>query len=98
MGDFESYLPGKQGRIANVSIPICMVQSLDDPVGTWRSFHDPEKVATTGNGNTMILFTSRGGHVGWPLGTNPRLHGWNWMGNVASSFVKAIGKAHNDES
>lgn len=95
MGDFESF-DGNQGRIANVSIPLLMVQSLDDPVGTWRSFHEPQKVAETGSGNTVILFTERGGHVGWPLGFNPRLHGWGWMNDVASSFVDSIRQARND--
>ncbi|KAL3802770.1 hypothetical protein HJC23_007547 [Cyclotella cryptica] len=95
MGDFISF-NGKEGRIANVSIPLCMVQSLDDPVGTWRSFHDPQKVATTGNGSTLILFTRTGGHVGWPLGMNPRIHGWSWMGDVAASFVDAIRQARTD--
>jgi predicted alpha/beta-fold hydrolase len=95
MGDFGSF-DKKQGRIANVSIPLLMVQSLDDPVGTWRSFHDPNKSVATGSGNTVILFTRKGGHVGWPQGINPRLHGWSWMNNVASSFVRAIGQAQSD--
>jgi predicted alpha/beta-fold hydrolase len=95
MGDFVSF-DGKEGRIANVSIPLCMVQSLDDPVGTWRSFHDPQKVAATGTGSTLILFTRTGGHVGWPLGMNPRIHGWSWMGSVAASFVDAIRQALTD--
>ena len=89
MGDFESF-DGNQGRLANVSIPLLLVQSLDDPVGTWRSFHDPVKVTALGNGNTVILFTRKGGHVGWPMGISPWLYRWSYMNNVASSFVHAI--------
>jgi predicted alpha/beta-fold hydrolase len=95
MGDFESF-DKNPGRIANVSIPLLMVHSLDDPVGTWRAFHEPDKVVETGNGNTIILFTEKGGHVGWPLGLNPRQHGWRWMNDLASSFTNAIRQARRE--
>lgn len=98
MGDFVRFDGSKEeeGRIGNVSIPLCMVQSLDDPVGYWGTFHDPSKVARTGDGNTMILFTKSGGHVGWPLGWNPRKNGWRWMSDTAASFVDAVHTARQE--
>ena len=98
MGDFVGF-GNKQdeGRIGNVSIPLCMVQGLDDPVAYWGTFHDPAKVAKTGSGMTNILFTRSGGHVGWSLGWNPSINGWGWMSDVASSYVEAVGRAHIKE-
>jgi len=91
MGDFVSFDDKlSQGRIANISIPLLMVHSLDDPIGYWGTFHSPDKVVHTGNGNTVILFTRTGGHVGWPLGWNPSLEAWKWMSDVASSWAEAV--------
>ena len=100
MGDFVRFDGSKsdEGRIGNVSIPLLMVQALDDPVGYWGTFHDPAKVVTTGNGNTLVLLTRKGGHVGWPLGLNPTVDGWRWMSEVASSFVEAIGQVRKNQS
>jgi predicted alpha/beta-fold hydrolase len=98
MGDFVSYdNKCSQGRIANVSIPLLCVHSLDDPIGYWGAYHDPEKVVHTGDGNTVLLFTKRGGHVGWPLGINPSLEAWSWMSDVASSFAEAVDIARKEK-
>ena len=60
----------KVGRIANVSIPFCVLHALDDPLVTWRTMgHDPESLVNTGSGYLMMVLTKTGGHVGWPLGT-----------------------------
>ena len=97
MGDFVSYDNKRsQGRIANVSIPLLSVFSLDDPVGYWGVYRDPEKVVHTGDGNTVLLFTKRGGHVGWPLGMNPSIESWKWMSDVASSFAEAVDAARKE--
>lgn len=99
MGDFVSYDNNcSQGRIANVSIPLLCVHSLDDPVGYWGVYRDPEKVVHTGDGNTVLLFTKSGGHVGWPLGINPSLEAWKWMSDVASSFAEAVDIARKEDS
>ncbi len=37
----------------------------------------------------MMLLTQSGGHVGWPMGMNPTKHAWEWMSEVAMSFVES---------
>jgi len=96
MGDFVSY--DNPGRIANVSIPLLCVHSLDDPVGYWGVYRDPESVVHLGKGNTVLLFTKRGGHVGWPLGMNPSIEAWKWMSDIASSFAEAVDIARKEDS
>ncbi|KAK1746325.1 alpha/beta hydrolase family protein [Skeletonema marinoi] len=96
MGDFVSY--DNPGRIANVSIPLLCVHSLDDPVGYWGVYRDPESVVHLGKGNTVLLFTKRGGHVGWPLGINPSIEAWKWMSDIASSFAEAVDIARKEDS
>ena len=80
------------GRIANVSIPFLVVQALDDPLVGWRTIgtQDVQGLADSGSGNTMLLLTKAGGHVGWPLGSNPKLNGWKWMNDVAKDFALAV--------
>lgn len=95
MADFD--LNGYEGRISNVSIPLLCVQSLDDPIGYWKTFHDPVKVSKSGNGNTMLLFTKAGGHVGWSLGINPAKQGWRWMSDVASSFAESVDRVRKNQ-
>jgi predicted alpha/beta-fold hydrolase len=81
----------KVGRIGNVSIPFCVVHARDDPLTTWRTMgHDPERLVRTGSGNIMMLLTDAGGHVGWPLGINPRAHGWRFMNDVAAGFINSV--------
>ena len=49
----------------------------------WRNF-------VSGSGYIMMLLTDAGGHVGWPLGLNPRKEGWKWMNNAVSSFTNSV--------
>lgn len=95
MGDFD--LNGYEGRISQVSIPLLCVHSLDDPIGSSKSFHDPTMVSKSGNGYTMLLFTRTGGHVGWPLGWNPAKYGWSWMSDTASSFAESVHQVHSNQ-
>jgi len=92
MGDFESWDHNKGGRIANVSVPLLVVNALDDPIAYWKTLGDPVRVSHSGQGYTMLLITRYGGHVGWPLGLDPRENAWRWMSEVASSFVTANDK------
>lgn len=78
--------------ICFVCSPLLCVQALDDPVGYWKTFHNPKKVA---KGNTILLFTQTGGHVGWPLSVNPSRFGWSWMSDVASSFAESVDLVRN---
>jgi len=80
------------GRIENVSIPFLVLQALDDPLVGWRTIgtEDVQGLAESGRGNTILLLTKAGGHVGWPLGGNPKKHSWEWMNNVGRDFVLAI--------
>ena len=79
------------GRIGNISIPFCVLHSLDDPLTTWRTVgHDPERLVNTGSGHTMLVLTKSGGHVGWPLGLFPQLYGWKFMNDAAYNFLKSV--------
>ena len=57
--------------------------------------HDPTRLVNTGSGHIMMVLTSSGGHVGWPLGNNPRQNGWKFMNDAASTFVNSVDKAKN---
>jgi len=82
---------GGVGRIANVSIPLLVVNALDDPIAYPKCLgNDPQRVSTSGSGFTLLLITEKGGHVGWPIGMNPATTGWIWMSTVASSFVDSV--------
>jgi predicted alpha/beta-fold hydrolase len=82
------------GRIADVSIPFCVLHALDDPLTTWRTMgHNPEKLVQTGSGYSMMFLTESGGHVGWPLGLNPSKNGWKFMNDAVAGFVKSVDMA-----
>lgn len=81
---------GEPNRISQVSVPFLVIQALDDPLISWRTLGDPKEVVNSGSGNIMMLLTKSGGHVGWPLGMNPKAHGWKWMNNCASDFVVSL--------
>jgi len=89
MGDFLNFEGDGVGRIANVSIPLIMISALDDPIGFIDTFIDPPQVTQSGDGFTMMLLTSAGGHVGWPVGWNPQKTAWRWMSEVAISFAES---------
>ena len=86
------------GRIESVSIPFVVLQALDDPLVGWRTIgtEKPQELVASGSGNLMLLLTKAGGHVGWPLGTNPKKYGWKWMNDVARDFVVAVDKAKRE--
>ena len=88
----ESNPPMSWGRIANVSIPFAVLQALDDPLVGWRTIgtNDPQGLADSGSGNVILLLTKGGGHVGWPLGTNPAKNSWKWMNDAARDFALAV--------
>jgi len=84
-------------RIHTVSIPLCVVHALDDPLVTWRTvaantglMHPTNLTAAVKSGNVMILLTKAGGHVGWPLGWLPFVDNWKWMNDVGMHFVEAV--------
>ena len=79
------------GRIAQVAIPFCVIHALDDPLITWKTMgHDPEALVKTGSGSVVMLLTKKGGHVGWPLGMNPRSEGWEWMHEAVGGFADGV--------
>lgn len=88
--------PSHHGRIANVSIPLCMLSALDDPLITWkavasnRGLRHPSNLVKTGSGNLMLLLTKAGGHVGWPLGVDPSDKKWGWMNGAVQNFVASF--------
>ena len=86
------------GRIGNVSIPFLVVHALDDPITSWRTIgHYPFALTRSGSGNVIMLLTARGGHVGWPLGWNPRRSGWFWMSNTIATFVQSVDLARKEK-
>jgi len=89
----------KQARILNVSIPLCVMHSFDDPISTWRTivgnegFMRPENLVRSGKGNLILLLTETGGHVGWPIGWLSSRNNWVFMNEAAASFVDAVNQA-----
>ena len=85
------------GRISNVSVPFLVLQALDDPLVGWRTVgtENATDLVNSGSGNTVLLLTRAGGHVGWPMGL-AKENGWKWMNNVVSSFVEAFSLARNE--
>jgi predicted alpha/beta-fold hydrolase len=44
----------------------------------------------------MLLLTKAGGHVGWPLGSNPKKYAWKWMSNAVRDFALAVNMARKE--
>ena len=96
----------KDEKIGNLSIPLLALQSLDDPISTWRCngannglFH-PNRIVheiKENDGNLVIMLTKTGGHVGWPLGWFPSNNNWKFMSNVASGFINAVIQARKEQ-
>jgi predicted alpha/beta-fold hydrolase len=104
LGDIPHLVDGtlpiqNSGKIHSLSIPLAVVQSLDDPLVTWRAtvnndgFMHPTNLIESGDGNLMIVLTKKGGHVGWPTGLFPFIDKWKWMSNAAGSFGVAVDAA-----
>jgi predicted alpha/beta-fold hydrolase len=102
MGDIPLDSVDEPGRIANVSIPLCVLHALDDPLITWKTvaanqgLRHPRNLVKVGSGNLMLLLTKAGGHVGWPTGINPAIDKWKWMSEAVKSFGSAFTKAKNE--
>ncbi|CAB9528172.1 Phospholipase ABHD3 [Seminavis robusta] len=89
-------------KISSVSIPLCVLHALDDPIASWRTivssegFMRPERLTTSGDGNLMLLLTKRGGHVGWPLGWFSPNRQWEFMNEAVANFADAVAKAKGE--
>jgi len=66
--EFHSEATAPAGtRIHNITIPICVIHALDDPLISWRTvaanggLMHPENLTKTGAGNLFLLLTKRGG-------------------------------------
>jgi len=87
----------KVGKIENIMIPFCVLHALDDPLVTWRVVgHNPSALVDSGKGNILLLLTKTGGHVGWPMGLNPRSQGWKWMNDAVIHFTKSVDKTRTE--
>lgn len=99
MGDIDRENPESLGRIENVSVPLCILSALDDPLLTWKNvasndgYMHPSQISQSGSGNLMLVLTKRGGHVGWPTGVNPSIDKWKWMNNAVITFGNAADRA-----
>lgn len=80
------------GGIQNLAIPHLVIYALDDPIVHWRTLgtYNPTELVKSGSGFLMMLLTQRGGHVGWPLGMNPKINGWKWMSDAVKDFVEGV--------
>mmetsp|Transcript_14801 Transcript_14801/g.18646 ORF Transcript_14801/g.18646 Transcript_14801/m.18646 type:complete len:248 (-) Transcript_14801:156-899(-) len=60
------------GKLENTSIPLLIVNALDDPIAYWKTLgkrdDDPSNIVKIGKSNIYMLLTQHGGHVGWPIG------------------------------
>jgi predicted alpha/beta-fold hydrolase len=83
-------------KVDSISIPLVVLQALDDPLVTWRAtcankgLMHPENLVKTGSGNLIILLTNAGGHVGWPLGLFFFQNKWKWMSDAVMGFAHAV--------
>ena len=86
-------------KIANISIPLCVLHAFDDPISTWRTIvandgvMHPESLVRLGKGNLVLLLTEKGGHIGWPVGMVPMRRRWEFMSEAAASFVESVAQA-----
>lgn len=92
----ESTLPDN-ARIHNISIPLLMINALDDPLVSWRCvaankglMHPSILPSQVKSGNLILLITKAGGHVGWPLGWIPQKRKWEWMNDASSTFAESV--------
>jgi predicted alpha/beta-fold hydrolase len=96
LDDYSMEVLPTSKQIHNLSIPLVIVNSLDDPISPWRSVVSnhgamhPAHLTQTGNGRLMMLITRRGGHVSWPVGWYPTQQKWSWMSHLALSFAQAF--------
>ena len=87
-----------------IPIPHLVLHAMDDPLSTWRTntANDPKSALYPANlisaqGNLVLLLTSTGGHVGWPMGLWP--NSWAFMNDyVAARFVTAYDEHHHNDS
>ncbi|GMI24833.1 hypothetical protein TrCOL_g5590 [Triparma columacea] len=77
------------GKIGGVSVPLAVVNALDDPIVCEGTMMEPGEVVEAGGKNIVYLLTKRGGHVGYPLG-RVRGEGWRWMTETIEGFVEAV--------
>lgn len=86
----------KGKKIDSISVPLVVLQALDDPLVTWRAtcandgLMNPNNLVKTGSGNLMVLLTKAGGHVGWPLGVLFFQNKWKWMSDAVMGFATAV--------
>ena len=92
--------PTSTAKIHTVSVPLCVLHALDDPLLTWRTVANneglmrPDNLVQTGNGNLIMLLTKAGGHVGWPTGNLIFVDKWKWMSDAVMGFAEAVDKAN----
>ena len=81
------------------AIPHLILQSFDDPLSIWttNADNDPNSPLYPSNlvksqENLVVMLTSKGGHVGWPIGIIP--DSWEYMNTyVAAGFIDAFHKS-----
>ena len=65
--DEHSQATTSHGSIHNLSVPLCVIHALDDPLVTWRTVAanegllHPGNLTKLGSGNLFLLLTKRGG-------------------------------------
>lgn len=65
--DEHSKATTSHGSIHNLSVPLCVIHALDDPLVTWRTVAanegllHPRNLTKLGSGNLFLLLTKRGG-------------------------------------
>ena len=94
MSAAEGWRPrsNQHGYISNVSIPLAVINALDDPIICEKTLLIPEEIVKVGQGLIIFLLPKRGGHVGFPLG-NVASTGWTWMSEVTKAFVHSVKEA-----
>jgi predicted alpha/beta-fold hydrolase len=88
-------------KICTMATPLVVLHSFDDPISTWRTVAANQGIMHPRNlvraaENLVLLLTEKGGHVGWPVGMVSFQKQWEFMNEVASSFVEAVVRAKLD--
>lgn len=82
--------PKAYDNVHNIKRKMLHIHADNDPIVSIDYFREHINIEAE---NTWYLVTKSGGHVGFPTGTLPWRHGWEFMSNCALSFIYACDAA-----
>lgn len=81
-------------RTYKLTKPCLILHAVDDPILhvdalPWIDTKKQSTYQYEPTKNMIYLVTSNGGHVGWPVGTQPWKHGFKYISSIVIEFCKA---------